>query len=65
MRGSAVGDLSRKEGEPMSVPVCVCVCPTGSRGCQTEEVSGNDEAEDVSVKKVSLMKREDLRSADL
>ena len=33
------------------------MCPTGSRRCQTEEVSGGDEAAEVSVKKVSVMER--------
>lgn len=52
----------RRGGEPASVSLYVfffsmCVCPTGSRRCQTEEVSDGGEAEKVSVKEVSVMER--------
>lgn len=54
----------RRGAEPVSAPLRVRVCPTGSRRCQTEEVSGGGEAEEVSVK-VSVMERGSLCSAEL
>lgn len=60
MRGSTVGDLSGG-GEPASV----CVCPTGSRRCQMEEVNDGGGAEEVSDMEVSVMERGALYSSDL
>ena len=64
MRGSAVGDFSGG-GEPASVSMSACVCPTGSRRCQMEEVSDGCGAEEVSDKEVSVMERGALYSPDL
>lgn len=48
MRGSAVGDLSGGAEESLCLCTSVCVCPTGSRRCQMEEVSDGGGAKEVS-----------------